>query len=166
MYTIFIALLYLNMFAKHLWLGCFVAFFSPDAKTLPWINALSRSLSPTPIKKCALWGWACDANTLYSARETGAKKQNGTANKRACIQARPSHCPTQGPQSNVRRLGLPPFTRLEEPNRKSKFSGRMGQAQSSSPLGPAERGVKKELLRACRRLMQWIVFLLPAPVSP
>jgi len=50
---------------------------------------------------------------------------------------------------------------LQEPNRKSKFSRRMGQAQSYPPLGLAERRVQKEFWQDQRRLMQWIVFLWP-----
>lgn len=161
-------LIHLNMLTKHLqWKE--VVMLLPH---VPWckdIHLNNPSLSllvPHPnLKVCTLGMSMWCKHSALCQRDRG-KKQNGMANKRACIQAGPGHCPTRGPPSNVRRSGFPPPTRLEEPNRKSKFSGRMGRAQSSSPLGPAERGVKKELLRACRRLMQWIVFLLPASVSP
>lgn len=135
-----------------------VLLFSLDVQTISL--ALPPPCSP-PMQKCVLWGRAWDVKALPCQRDRGE-------NKMAQL--------TKGPVSRPRLAivlcracrrtwdeRVPPP--LQEPNRKSKFSRRMGRAQSYPPLGFAERRVQKEFWQDQRRLMQWIVFLLLASMA-
>ncbi len=122
--------------------------------------ALPPPCSP-PIQTCVLWGRAWALKALPCQGDRGENKM-----------ARLTKGPVSRPSLAIvlcracRRTWdewVPPP--LQEPNRKSKFSRRMGRAQSYPPLGLAERRVQKEFWQDQRRLMQWIVFLLLASMA-
>lgn len=118
-------------------------------------------IHPPPHPKVCTLGKSmrCEGSALPGRQ---GRNQNGTANKRACIQAEASIVLCRACRRTWDERVPPP---LQEPNRKSKFSRRMGQAQSYPPLGLAERRVQKEFWQDQRRLMQWIVFLLLASMA-